>query len=111
MKYPLFLQYLEKVAEVSGMTKDDLLSKNRNREVVDARQMLCYLCHHQPMSIASIHRFLEAAGHKTRYTTVRHSVIEFEKRLKEDKDYRKILNSIRKSVGLPQKSNLSDEYI
>ena len=111
MKYPMFVQYMDKVAEACGMTKERLLEKTKEREVVDARQMLYYLCHHQPMSIASIHRFMKSSGHTTVYTTIRHGVMEFEKRLKEDKDCKKILNQIRKSVGLPQKSNLSNEHI
>jgi len=44
MKQDVFNQYSERVADVFHVTKEELFSKSKKPELVDARRLLYYLC-------------------------------------------------------------------
>ena len=58
MKREIFNQYLERVIEQFRMSKENLLSKTKKREIVDARYLLYYLCYRRPMTISYIQKFM-----------------------------------------------------
>ena len=44
MKKEIFVQYANAIAKRFHLELDDIFSKNRRRDIVDARQILYYLC-------------------------------------------------------------------
>lgn len=98
MKEEVFNQYTDKVAKLFGITKEQMFSKTKKREIVDARQLLVYLCYKRQMKLITIETFMANKGCKTYPHTLAHSVKVMDKKISEDRDYRTIINDIENSV-------------
>jgi len=44
MKKEVFNQYADKIAQMFGITKQQMFSETRDRNAVDARHLLYYMC-------------------------------------------------------------------
>lgn len=98
MKEEVFNQYADKVSRIFGITREQLFSKNRKREVVDARQLLTYLCHNRQMKLITIENFMENNGYKSNHNTIAHSIRIINQKISEDRDYKTIISNIENSV-------------
>tara|TARA_R110000868_G_C10912442_1_gene765068 strand:+ start:527 stop:829 length:303 start_codon:yes stop_codon:yes gene_type:complete len=98
MKKDVFNQYTDKVVDLFGIDKETLFSKSKQRHIVDARQLLYYLCHNRQMQSVIIKKFMldnEASVHHNSITNGIKNVIV---KLEEDKDYRTIIKELEKSI-------------
>lgn len=98
MKVDIFNQYVERLTELFGITKENLFSKSKERELVDARYLLYYLCFKRPMNISYIQKYLLDNGYDIKHTTILYGIRIVEKRVKEDPDYMQIVKDIQKAV-------------
>lgn len=98
MKEEVFNQYADKVAKLFGITKEQLFSQTKKREVVDARQLLMYLCYKRQMKLITIQNFMQNNSYKTYHHTIAHSIKIIEKKIIEDRDYQTIISNIENSV-------------
>jgi chromosomal replication initiation ATPase DnaA len=98
MKEDVFNQYVEKVMDIFNISKKELFSKSKKRHIVDARQMLYYLCHTRPMKYIIIQKYMMDNKYKIAHNSIINGVKVVEGRIKEDKDYQDILREIEKSV-------------
>ena len=64
MKKGIFEQYANAIASQFHLTMDQMFDRTKKREIVDARQMLYYLCMERPIRISYIQRFMEEQGYK-----------------------------------------------
>lgn len=94
MKHEAFNGYVDKVTKLFSIDKTTLFSKTKKREVVDARQMLYYLCSVRPMRISYIQRYLEANGYFVQHTSIIHGIRAIKKRMSEDPDYISIVKKL-----------------
>ena len=58
MKRDIFDVYATAIAKKFHITLDDMFTKNRRRDIVDARQLLYYLCMERPIRVSYIKRFM-----------------------------------------------------
>jgi chromosomal replication initiator protein len=98
MKHEVFNQYVERVVNLFGITKEAFFSKTKKREVVDARQLIYYLCAKRPMQITYIERYMNESGYEIKHSTIIHGITAVEKRIAEDKDYVSVVKEVERAV-------------
>ena len=100
MKEDIFNQYVHKITKLFGVTKEELFSKTRKRNIVDARQLLYYLCFNRQMQIVIIKDFMLHNGYKIDYPSVVNGIHKVDQKIKEDRDYKTVVRDIDESVYL-----------
>jgi chromosomal replication initiation ATPase DnaA len=98
MKQDVFNQYVERVVDLFGITKEDFFSKNKKRAIVDARQLVYYLCAKRPMQITYIERYMNEGGYNIAHPSIIHGISAVEKRIAEDKDYVSVVKEVERAV-------------
>jgi chromosomal replication initiation ATPase DnaA len=98
MKKEVFNKYVDGIIELFGISREDLFSKSRNRDCVDARQLLYYLCSTRPMRIALIQEMMIENGYETSHSPIIHGIRSMKKKLKEDPDYRILVHRLSEEV-------------
>ena len=98
MKKEIFNQYVNAISSLLGIKKEELFVKSKQRELVDARPLLYYVCFHRPMRIMYIQNHMKDNGYEISHNSVIHGVKIVTQWLAEDADYTSIINSIEKSV-------------
>jgi chromosomal replication initiator protein len=94
MKVNIFNQYVEQVCELFNVDKEGLFTKSKRRDVVDARQMLYYLCHNRPMRIVYIQEYMGDNGYPINHSSIIHGINMVKDRLAHDEDYVRVLKEI-----------------
>jgi len=100
MKHEVFDKYVDKVSHQFAISKDEMFSRSKKREFVDARQLLFYLCSIRPMRLNYIQKYLLDHGYNTQHSSIIHGIEAVKKRMQEDSDYVRIVNNIEKSVTI-----------
>tara|TARA_R110000796_G_scaffold26700_4_gene73843 strand:- start:831 stop:1208 length:378 start_codon:yes stop_codon:yes gene_type:complete len=95
MKKHIFDGYAKAIAEQFHLTLDQMFIKSKKREVVDARQMLYYLCMERPIRISYIQRFMEAQGHTVSHSTIIHGYKKAKEMIDTDVDYKEVVNKLQ----------------
>lgn len=98
MKADIFNQYVDRITDLFGISKESLFSKSKERELVDARYLLYYLCYKRPMNIRYIQKYLLDSGYEVKHSTIIYGIGVVEKRVKDDPDYMQIVKDIQKAV-------------
>lgn len=98
MKQDVFNQYVERVADLFGITKEDIFSKSKKREFVDARHLVYYLCAKRPMQIMYIQKFMNESGYDIKHSSIIHGISAVEQRIAQDKDYVSIVKDMERAV-------------
>ena len=98
MKQDVFNQYVDRVVDLFSINKDDLFSKSKKRELVDARHLLYYLCSKRPMRLNYIQKYMSDNGYKIQHSSVIHGIAVIEERIKTDNDYISIIKEVEKAV-------------
>jgi len=95
MKTEIFNEYTEKLLNVFDITRDEMFSKSKRRDLVDARQTLYYACSKRPMRVVYIQKYMKESGYDVGHTTILHGIKEIEKKVKSDKDYADLLKQLK----------------
>jgi chromosomal replication initiator protein len=98
MKQDVFNQYVDRVCELFSIPKDEIFSKNKKRELVDARYLIYYLCAKRPMKKSYIQRYMREAGYDIKHSSIIHGIAEVQKRIDQDKDYVSVVKELERSV-------------
>lgn len=98
MKEDVFNQYVDKVIELFNINKEVLFSKSKERHVVDARQMLYYLCHNRQMQFVTIKNFMLSNGTSVYHNSIINGINNVKIKLEEDRDYQTIIKELEKAV-------------
>ena len=94
MKKDIFEQYANAIATQFHLTMDQMFDKTKKREIVDARQMLYYMCMERPIRISYIQRFMEEQGHKVSHSTIIHGYKKAKELIDKDKDFQSVVSAI-----------------
>jgi chromosomal replication initiation ATPase DnaA len=94
MKESIFNEYTNMVVDLFSITKDDLFSKTKRRDVVDARHLLFYLCHKRPMPIRYIQNFMGNNGYEVGHSTIIYGVEQVGEKVKSDPDYQSVMDNL-----------------
>jgi len=100
MKKEVFNMYANGVADVFGMEVSELFKKGRKRELVDARQLLYYLCYTRPMRISMIQEMMNENGFETKHSPIINGIKSMKGKLKEDPDYRVLVHRLQEEVTI-----------
>tara|TARA_R100000278_G_C5409588_1_gene142556 strand:+ start:289 stop:594 length:306 start_codon:yes stop_codon:yes gene_type:complete len=96
MKKEIFNNYANAVAKQFHLELDQMFSKNRRRDIVDARQMLYYLCMERPIRVSYIQRFMADHGCDVYHSTILHGYKKAKELIDKDKDYQSVIDLINK---------------
>jgi len=98
MKHDVFNQYVERVSDLFGISKDEIFSKSKKRELVDARHLVYYLCSKRPMQITYIQKYMNEAGYDIKHSSIIHGIASVEQKIAEDKDYVSVVKDVERAV-------------
>ena len=87
MKNKIFNTYVKEVCRLFGISNDMLFTKIKRRDVVDARQLLFYLCRERQMSVRYIQEYMMDNGFSIHHSTIGYGINKVEKRMVNDKDW------------------------
>ena len=94
MKYKLFKKFIERILEHMEISHADLFEKSRKKSVVEARQLLYYLCFKRGMRPTEIKDYMTREGHSIEHTTILYGIREITNTIDYDKDFKVIADSI-----------------
>ena len=95
MKKDIFDTYAIAIAKQFHLTLDQMFTKTKKREIVDARQILYYLCMERPIRISYIQRFMEEQGYSVCHSTIIHGYKKAKALIDADKDFQKLIADIQ----------------
>jgi chromosomal replication initiation ATPase DnaA len=98
MKQDVFNQYADKIVGMFDITKEELFSKSKKREIVDARHLLYYLCYKRPMTISYIQKYMSTNGYDIQHSSIIHGINSVSLRVRDDADYMQIAKELDKAV-------------
>lgn len=98
MKEDVFNQYVDRVIDLFNVTREELFSKSKKRHIVDARQLLYYLCYKRQMQFVIIQKFMGDNGYEIAHNSIINGVKVIDNKIREDRDYQTIINDIEKAV-------------
>ncbi len=90
----IFDSYANAVAKQFHLNLDEMFNKNKRRDLVDARQMLYYLCMERPIRVSYIQRFMASHGCDLNHSTIIHGYKKAKLMVEQDEDYKAIVNTI-----------------
>lgn len=95
MKNEIFNDYADRIVDVYKIPKEEIFSKNKRMDVVDARHLLYYLCFKRKMQISYIQRYMKINGYVIGHSSIIHGIKSVETKVNEDSDYKQIINKIK----------------
>jgi chromosomal replication initiation ATPase DnaA len=98
MKHDVFNQYVERVSDLFSVSRDEMFSKSKKRECVDARHLVYYLCNKRPMQITYIQKYMREAGYEIKHSSIIYGISSVEQRMEEDRDYVSIVKEVERAV-------------
>lgn len=98
MKEDVFNQYVERVCDLFKIDRETLFSKSKKRYIVDARQLLYYLCYNRQIQFVIIKKFMSDNGCSILHNSIVNGVNNVKVKIVEDKDYQTIIKDIDKAV-------------
>tara|TARA_R100000935_G_scaffold29558_1_gene49904 strand:- start:13314 stop:13610 length:297 start_codon:yes stop_codon:yes gene_type:complete len=96
MKKEIFDKYATAIAEQFHLNLDEMFDKSRRRDLVDARQLLFYLCLERPIRVSYVQKFMEDNGCKIAHSTIIHGYKQAKALIDADKDYLHMIEKINK---------------
>jgi len=94
MKKDIFENYVKLICEMFGIEKAELFTKNKRRDLVDARHMLYYMCFNRKLQVTHIKHYMNDNGYYVQHPTVLHGIKEIQKKMVDDYDYVRVINKL-----------------
>ena len=98
MKREIFNKYTEQVNEVFRLEDNTIFKKTKKRDIVDARNMLYFLCSRRPMRVSAIQNYMSEGGYDISHTSILYGIKSIEDKFQEDKDYISTIKKIELCV-------------
>ena len=99
MKKEIFDKYVNAIAKQFNFTMDEMFLKSKRRDVVDARQLLYYLCMERQIRISYILQFLKEYNYPTGHSTIIHGYKEAKKLIENDPDYKDFIDKTTQNAN------------
>jgi chromosomal replication initiation ATPase DnaA len=97
MKEYIFLQYIENICSHMGINSSDLFVKSKEGGVVEARQLLYFLCNNKrQMGLTEIMGYLSNLDYHEDPANIKRSIDRVQERINSDDDYIHIVNKLDK---------------
>ena len=95
MKQEIFKDITKKVMSKTKVAKNDLFTATKKQDIVDARQMLFWLCRDAGISVSYIQKYVKHNGLAITHSTIIHGVNRMSTIMEAD-DY---VNDLMKSLA------------
>ena len=105
MKKKIFEFYLEAITEQFGLTLKELFTRSKKSAVVDARQLLYFLCIERPIKISYLQSFLECHGYIVSHSTIDYGYKQSKKLIESDPDFKKMILDIQERLNASLNDN------
>ena len=92
--------YVNLITELFTFDPTDIFEKTKRRSVVDARQLLYYLCNERKIGVSTIEELLAESGFETPRQSITHGINVFKERMSDDKDYQTIVKKLKNAARL-----------
>jgi chromosomal replication initiation ATPase DnaA len=100
MKKILFSQFVKQVSKTFGISNSNVIfERTKRQDIVDARQMLFYLCKERGISLADIIRLMEHHGLPLKHPAIINGINKVKEKVDSDPDYRFLVDKLQSSVG------------
>lgn len=100
MKTDIFNQYVNSICNLFDITKDQLFSKKRTTALVDARQLLYYMCVDRRMQITTIQQLMRDNGYDTNHSTIITGVRSMRVKMQDDPDYKIVIYKLKDNAEI-----------
>jgi chromosomal replication initiator protein len=100
MKQNVFNQYVERIAKLFNISKEDMFTKSKKSELVDARHLLYYMCYNRQIKITSIEDYMALSGYTIKHSSIIHGIKAVEDKIRDDKDYVVAIKELDKSTSI-----------
>ena len=98
MKRDIFNLIVEVITARFDITNEELFSKSKRRDLVDARHMLYLICKERHMSVRYIQEYMNASGYETAHSPIIYGIKSAETKSNEDPDYKYVLDKVVSSM-------------
>ena len=95
MKRDIFEDYVDRVTDRFDIPRERLFTKDKSRDVVDARHMLYYLCSERPMTNTYIKQYMGENGYHIDLPSIGHGIKRVEYHISQDPDYITLINQLK----------------
>jgi chromosomal replication initiation ATPase DnaA len=95
MKKDIFDEYVDKVTNHFGVSREQLFTKNKERRISDARHMLYYLCKERQITGSYTKHYMGENGYDIALSSIGHGIKRIEKEIAKDPDYTIIINQLK----------------
>lgn len=100
MNNVIFDKYVDEVCNLFSIKKEELFSKVRTKHVVEARQMVFYLCYNRPMGLNLIKSYTLSSGLNIAHTSILHGIRSIGHKRSVSRDYDSAINRIERAVTI-----------
>ncbi len=91
---------LEIISQETGITMTDIMSRSREREIINARFMYCAILKKNfGYTLTSIGKLLDYRDH----TSIRHAIMQFNNRIHTEESFRITVSNILHKIGYKTK--------
>ena len=95
MKKDIFDDYVNRVVHRFGITRDQLFTKDKSRQLSDARHVLYYLCRERQITSTYTKRYMGEHGYNIDLPSIGHGVRKVEQHINNDPDYITLINELK----------------
>jgi chromosomal replication initiation ATPase DnaA len=101
-KEEIFESYTKAVCDRFNIEANtQLFKKTKQREVVDARYTLYYMCRKRPMRISRIQRFMYNNGYDIAHSCIIYGINQMTDMIDKDEDYKELIQELRDDAIFP----------
>jgi len=95
MKYTIFMEVANNIAQHLQIKPKKLFEKNQANELVMGRHFLYYICYERGMKLVDIKKYMEKNNHPIAHQTILYGLKMMEQHL-NDPDLKKIVDKLSK---------------
>jgi len=95
MKKTIFNQYVKEVCRLFDIEPSQLFTRTRKRKIVEARQLVHYLCYNRSMGLTEISEYMEQSGLSLTPANISNGVNRVREKIRYDDDYEYVINKIK----------------
>ena len=99
MKQKIFKYYALKISNEFDITLEEMFTQTKKGQIVDARQLLYYLCVKRNFKKNYIQTFTEEYGYTASHSTISYGVEQAEKLIENDPDFKNMIIKIENSLN------------
>jgi chromosomal replication initiation ATPase DnaA len=104
MKEKIFEYYANSIASQFNISLEEMFTQTKKSHIVDARQLLYFLCIERPIKISYLQSFLKYHGYIVTHSTIDYGYKQSKKLIESDPDFKKMILDIQKRL----KTSLND---